>query len=67
MLTLAKQITGYFNLKVNQRLLRFILTKIKFIGGRLLDCVKIFIFVTKWEYLVLKTNFKRNILKLKSN
>ena len=49
MLTLAKQITGYFNLKVNQRLFRFILTKIKFIGGRILDCVKIFIFVTKWK------------------
>ena len=58
MLTFAKQITGYFNLKVNQRLFRFILTKIKFTRGSRLDCIKT---MEDRECSVLKTNFKRNI------
>ena len=64
MLTLANQITGYFNLKVNQRLLRFILTKIKLKGGRTLDFV---IFLLQKKYWIEKKTLKEDFSKLKSN
>ena len=64
MLTLANQITGYFNLKVNQRLFRFILTKIKLKGGRTLDFV---IFLLQKKYWIEKKTLKEDFSKLKSN
>ena len=64
MLTLANQITGYFNLKVNQRLFRFILTKIKLKGGRTLDFV---IFFVTEKILNWKKTLKEDFSKLKSN